>query len=260
MNSAVLSQRFSEYAARFQQPDGSFAFGIRTKIDHTKDVCRITDTLVAGERTFSPHEAELFAAAALFHDVSRFEQYQNFHTFRDDKSFDHGEKSAKLIQTENFLSGFYHADIAIVTDAVRVHNRLTIPATLPAASLPAAKMVRDADKLAILELLIAFFNGPEEIRSQEINKLDMPDTPGWSDDVLADAAAGRPVRHAAMRNVNDFKLILFSWAHDLNYRSAAIYALDHALYPAVRRLLPASDALDALLAQTLNFLQRRISG
>ena len=105
-------------------------------------------------------------------------------------------------------------------------------------------MVRDADKLAILRLIIRFFNGDY---SDPTIRLDLPDTPGWSPAILETALSGKCVVYADMKCINDFKLGLFAWSCDLNYPASAALALDEDLFGHIRALLPESDRIDKLL-------------
>ena len=251
MDFGVFQRRFQEYVRTFSEPDGSCPFPVRMKIGHTDDVCRITRELIAADGSFTAREREVFLLAALFHDISRFEQYRRFGTFRDDLSFDHGDRSAEILGSGGFLGGIAPEDARTVTDAVRYHNKLRLP---PEHATPAAKMIRDADKLAILELLIGFFNGPAEIRDSEAAKLGLPDSPGFSSAVLRSVLDGEPVRHRELTCVNDFKLVLFGWANDINFPVSAAYALKKEYYPAIRKLLPEGAEIDELLKRTLVLL------
>ncbi|MBO4709039.1 MAG: HD domain-containing protein [Kiritimatiellae bacterium] len=236
---------FDRYVAGFHEPDGSVPFAISAKFQHTGEVCELTDRILAGEPGFTAHEALIFRLCALFHDLSRFEQYAKFKTFLDKISFDHGDRSAALIDELGFIPDLPAEDRACVIDAVRVHNKFAIPDDLPQAHLPAAKMVRDADKLAILRLIIRFFSGDF---SDPTIRLDLPDTPGWSPDILETALCGRGVHYTDMKSINDFKIALFAWSGDLNYPASAFIALDEDLFGRLRALLPADGRIDDLLA------------
>ena len=237
-------QGFDRYVAGFREPDGSVPFAIDAKFKHTGEVCEITDRILAGEPGFSPREALVFRLCALFHDLSRFEQYAKFKTFLDKISFDHGDRSAALVDELGFIPDLPAEDRACVIDAVRVHNKFAIPEAFPAAHLPAAKMVRDADKLAILRLIIRFFNG--DISDPTI-RLDLEDTPGWTPSILETALSGKCVVYTDMKNINDFKIGLFAWSGDLNYPASAALALDEDLFGRLRALLPESPDIDRLL-------------
>lgn len=235
---------FDRYVAGFHDPDGSVPFAISAKFQHTGEVCEITDLILAGEPGFTAHEALVFRLCALFHDLSRFEQYAKFRTFLDKLSFDHGDRSAALIDELGFIPDLPAEDRACIIDAVRVHNKFAIPADLPPAHLPAAKMVRDADKLAILRLIIRFFSGDF---SDPTIRLDLPDGPGWSAEILETALRGQCVHYTDMKTLNDFKIALFAWSGDLNYHASAAIALDEDLFGRLRAFLPADGRIDDLL-------------
>ena len=235
---------FDRHVAKFRDTSGALPFALEAKFKHTGEVCEITEKIVAGEARFSPRETLVFRLCALFHDISRFEQYDKFKTFLDRHSFDHGDRSAALIDELGLVPELSSEDRACVIDAVRVHNKFAIPADFPPARLAAAKMVRDADKLAILRLIIRFFNGDY---SDPAIRLDLPDTPGWTPAILETALNGKCVVYADMKNINDFKLGLFAWSCDINYPASAALALDEDLFGRIRALLPASAEIDALL-------------
>ena len=235
---------FDRHVAKFRDASGALSFVLEAKFKHTGEVCEITEKIVAGEARFSPHETLLFRLCALFHDISRFEQYTQYKTFLDRISFDHGDRSAALIDELGLVPELPAEDRACVIDAVRVHNKFAIPADFPSAHLAAAKMVRDADKLAILRLIIRFFSGDY---SDPTIRLDLPDTPGWTPAILETALSGKCVVYTDMKCINDFKLGLFAWSCDLNYPASAALALDEDLFGRIRALLPKSDQIDDLL-------------
>ena len=235
---------FDRHVAEFRDAAGRLPFALQAKFDHTGEVCEITEKIVAGEARFSPRDTLIFRLCALFHDISRFEQYDKFKTFLDRHSFDHGDRSAALIDELGLVPELPAEDRACVIDAVRAHNKFSIPADLAPAHLAAAKMVRDADKLAILRLIIRFFNGDY---SDPAIRLDLPDTPGWSPAILETALSGKCVVYTDMKCVNDFKLGLFAWSCDLNWPASAALALDEDLFGRIRATLPESDKIDALL-------------
>ncbi len=243
MNSDLAEERaaFRAYAALFAEPDGTFCFPVRMKSFHTEDVLRIAEWIMDHEKgsAFSAEERRFALLAALFHDVSRFEQYRRFGTFRDALSFDHGARSAEIM-LECFAGNFTERERRIVADAVRIHNKPAIPPDFPAESLKTARITRDADKLSIFSLILKFFNDKTGQWSDRSMKLDLSDSPGFTESILRDVLAGKSVLHSDMRNVNDFKLSLFSWAADLNFPASADYVLENKFYSELESLLPES--------------------
>ena len=235
---AVFERRFRDYAETFRNADGSLDLPIRSKIEHTFNVCRTTEEICRREgRTGS--ETHVFLLCALFHDLSRFEQFRKFRTFRDADSFDHGNRSEELMLSGGFLQDVPPGIKAVVACAVRLHNKLEIPPDTPQECLPAVRMVRDADKLDILNLVYEFFTDPE--KADPTLKLELPATPGCSDPILRAVLEGRPVLYSDLRNINDFILALFSWASRLNYPGSAQLALERELYGHLYSLLDLPD-------------------
>lgn len=252
-NISLFEQRFQDYAGTFAGPDGTFVFPVRRKIEHTFDVCRISGIL-SDRSGFSGNDVFLFHLCALFHDVSRFEQYQKFGTFLDAASFDHGNRSAEIVEEHGFLRELSGRDLATVLTAIRFHNKPRIPAGCPDFALNAAKMVRDADKLSILTIIWEFFTDPE--KSDPAIKLSLPDTPGFTPEVFDAVMHGQPVLYSSFRCVNDFIITLFSWTVDLNFPASAAFALENRLYEKLGTLLPPGPDSDRLRGMTENRLKK----
>ena len=148
-------------------------------------------------------EASLWSASwrrgalrtALLHDLSRFEQFQRFHSFNDAESFDHGDRSAELAASGDWLEGFGPEERDAILTAIRVHNKLVIPPGLPERALLWSRAIRDADKLDIIPILLDYLEDPE---NESIMRGECP-------------------RHRDMRTVCDFVASKFLWANDLNF-------------------------------------------
>ncbi len=244
-------ESFLAYVRTFHASDGILPLPMRLKLQHTFEVCRFVELICDGEGGCPERERSLFLTAGLFHDVSRFEQYEKHKTFLDAASFDHGNRSAELLEEKDFLSGLPEIERVCIAEAVRVHNKIAIPQDFPAEFLPVAQMTRDADKLAILCLLIRFFSGRCDDPTM---RLDLPDTPEIHEGILSQAMHGS-VRYADLQNVNDFKLAIFGWAHDLNFAATRRIAREKKIYETVRTLLPEDSRVDALLKETQSVLK-----
>lgn len=257
---SVFERRFRDYVEEFRNADGSFYFPIRRKLEHTFDVCRTTEEICRREKR-SAEETHIFLLCSLFHDLSRFEQFRKFRTFRDADSFDHGNRSEELMLSGDFLRGVPPDQQSVIACAVRLHNKSSIPADTPRECLPAAQMVRDADKLDILKLVYEFFMDPAKV--DPTMKLELPISPGCTESILNAVLEGKPILYSDMRNVNDFILALFSWAFQFNYASAAELALERKLYPKLYSLLSVPEdktaPLPALTEQRLRKKMRRPS-
>lgn len=152
-----LEQHLRDYAASFYNGQPENDRNIRLKIDHTFRVRDEARRIAAAELP-DPAERSLAERAALLHDLSRFEQFARFGTFKDAASFDHGDRSAELAAEQHLLDDLDEAAQADVLDAIRSHNKLAIPGTLSERGTVLAQVVRDADKIDIMPILFDYLN------------------------------------------------------------------------------------------------------
>lgn len=241
----ALELQFREYARSFASPGEEPPRPNVLKVAHTFDVCELMDRIVCGEPVFAPEQYFPAYLCALFHDVSRFEQYRDYRTFRDDRSFDHGKRSAEIFLRDFSVPGLSTEEKQWIAAAVEFHNKPKLPESLSPETLPLAKAVRDADKLSIMKLLNRHFKRPLFSREEAVS-LSMPDTPEFTEELAVAAIRGEPVRHAQMKNVNDFKISVFGWTSDVNFSTSARFLLEGKYYDELRSFLPESSLLDEL--------------
>ena len=102
-------------------------------------------------------EIDLAMLIGLLHDIGRFEQENQYHTFNDLKSFDHGDYGAELLK--KLIRNFINIDKYdnVIFEAVRNHNKIRIDEKLSEQEKFFARLVRDADKLDIMDEAIKVF-------------------------------------------------------------------------------------------------------
>ncbi len=81
------------------------------------------------------------------------------------------------------------------------------------------KLIRDADKLDILKLVSEDYQKEEELRNPAL-EFNMPDTPGFSRNIVADILNNRMVKLTDTKNRNDIKLLRLSWVFDISFPEA----------------------------------------
>jgi putative nucleotidyltransferase with HDIG domain len=221
-NDVILFQNwFEHYVETFRSPDPYTDRNNRLKKDHS---LRVRDHCIAIARSLHlPEEQRLLAETiGLFHDIGRFEQFRKYRTFSDKRSENHAELGAAVMKQENILSRLAPGEQDVILKGIQFHNARDIPADRDPDTRFFLKIVRDADKLDILELLAEFYNSADTGNNPAL-ALDLPDTPGISEAVLDDLRAQRCVDLKNCRSVNDFKCLQSSWVFDLNFP----YSLEH---------------------------------
>lgn len=115
---------------------------IRRKYNHTYRVMKYAEE-IAKSLNLNNKEIQRAKICALFHDLGRFPQYEEFNTFNDKKSFDHGDKSEEILKNMNYND-------EIVLNAVKYHNKAFVPEFDELTNIH-CKIIRDADKLDIMD-------------------------------------------------------------------------------------------------------------
>ena len=218
---AELENSFIEYADRFLTAQPLFNRNIILKREHSLRVRREC-TEIAGSLDISDHDRFITEVAGLFHDVGRFEQYTKYRTFVDLKSEDHGQLGIAVLKELNFLDGFDATDAAQILTAIGCHNRRTIPEEeVSGRELLMSKVVRDADKLDIMNVVLDYYRHPE---TNDTVTLDLENSPAISGAIIRSVRRCESVAMRDLRTVTDFKIAQLGWVYDLNFpRSFQIY-------------------------------------
>ena len=125
---------------------------ISRKYYHTFRVSEYSKELAKNEN-LNEHDSYIAFICALLHDIGRFKQATEFNTYIDLKSFDHGDMGYEILLKNDYISNYVtdETDKAIVLKAVKNHNKYSIDSSLNEKEMFFAKLVRDADKLDILD-------------------------------------------------------------------------------------------------------------
>lgn len=206
---------FNGYVKNFYSDDPLIQEGIRFKEDHTFRVC---GNIVRIGCSLDLQEADLNLAEtiALFHDVGRFRQLEVYRTFNDRVSENHSLLGLRELEQAGVLAALAGEERAIVSEAIGCHNLCDLPQDLPDRSLLFARLIRDADKLDILEM----FTRKYAERNREPNPdlwSGRPGAGGYSPVFIENLLQHRGCSYDDIKNSNDRKLLHLSWVYDINY-------------------------------------------
>jgi hypothetical protein len=224
---------------------------VALKEDHCLRVRREMGELGA-ELELSGPDIMLAEATGLLHDVGRFEQYSRYGTFVDAVSVDHARLGCRILMNSGILDGLSTGESVIIRRAVMNHSALEIPEDLDERAGFFLRLLRDADKLDIWRVMLDYYSSGGGSEDEAVG-LNLPDTPGVSDEVLDDLYAGRPVNAANLRNQNDFKLLQAGWVYDINFAPSMARVRQRRYLEKLRSYLPDSEevreALDSMAAE-----------
>ena len=147
-----LKHWFHNYVHTFKFTDQAIQRNIDLKEEHTMRVCR--EILNIGEQLgLNDDELRLAEIIALFHDIGRFEQISRYQTFMDSKSVDHAELGIKILEHFEILKPFDDPIKELVCCSVKYHSKPELPVVENETCIFFAKLIRDADKLDILNVV-----------------------------------------------------------------------------------------------------------
>ncbi len=210
-----LQSWFSEYVGRFINGDSELSRVARMKERHTARV-RMTARRLGSALGLKARELVLAETMALLHDVGRFPQYARYRTFRDQDSENHALLGLRVINRSRLLSAFRPAERRHIARAVALHNAARAPDLPDPQSQRYLKLLRDADKLDILKVMIGHY-GKRRLQDNVVSEFEVSAGNDCSPGVVAALRAGRVVPLAATRTVNDIRLLYISWVFDLNF-------------------------------------------
>ncbi|MCD8028978.1 MAG: HD domain-containing protein [Erysipelotrichaceae bacterium] len=121
---------------------------IRLKLVHTYEVVKVSDYL-CNQLHLGDEDKQLAALIGLLHDIGRFEQWIQFHSFADYKTIDHAQYSSKMLFEQQLIRMFIKDDQydSIIKNAIEQHNKYQIDDGFDERTLLFIHLIRDADKL-----------------------------------------------------------------------------------------------------------------
>ncbi len=188
---------------------------IRLKEAHSLRVYAHVENIVRTEQL--PDDiARAALLAGLYHDCGRFPQFRQYRTFVDAASSNHARLSLDVLKKKGFLAGEKQHVRALAQTAVLLHNRSALPDSLLPDARLVTDMVRDADKLDIICIMVSHFN--QALPENDAVFLHVEDNPeAYSPELVQDVLAGRVIPYRDLRYVNDFRLLLGTWMHELRF-------------------------------------------
>jgi hypothetical protein len=205
--------RFKDYAAGFKGAGGFCDENIDLKVEHTLRVASEMSRLCAAEK-IRGRLADLALYTAMLHDLSRFSQFKLSGSFNDAESFDHGDRSAEIAAAEGWVSDLERPAAEAVLTAVCWHNKPAVPEGLSPDAMLLTKLIRDADKLDIFNVLLRHLAHPEENPAVTFS---LDPRAGVTPKIAAAIAEGRQAAHRDMRSAADFIAAKLLWPFDLNF-------------------------------------------
>ncbi len=256
-----LQKWFTGYVAGFYT-DGSDEFldkHVRLKEEHTARVCREMGHITQG-MGLSREDESLAQATALLHDVGRFEQIRTYRTYVDPKSVNHGLLGVEVLDKEGVLNNLSEEEQTILKTAVQWHGAKALPEGFDERTALFCKLVRDADKLDVLDLLIGnfrrYYDDPEHFDLE----VEFPDRPQVSEHVIEALLRHELMDYRQIRTLHDAQMVLLGWVYDINFTSALQRIAEKKYLEQIAAFLPDLPEVRRAVEHIVDYLKKRLQG
>jgi hypothetical protein len=222
------------------------------KEEHTFRVC---DLILDIGHSLGLTAEELLVAEciALFHDLGRFLQFQQYGTFADAKSINHAHLAVQILHEQHWLdlvkiSAEYQQ---LIDQSILVHNQPQLPSNLDPNTHKFAQLIRDADKLDIYFVVTQYYlaklhgiKGSQE--ENESIELGLSQSEKISPKVMTAITQKQIVLNPDLQTVNDFKMLQMAWVYDLNFPRSFQLLHDRQYLAIIQQTLPVTPEIHAI--------------
>jgi HD superfamily phosphohydrolase YqeK len=229
---------FESYVSTFKYNNYDLQQNIDLKKEHTKRVCK--EIINIGEQlSLNEKELELAGIIALLHDVGRFEQYARHKTFLDHKSENHAKLGLSILNHHGVLNSLDVNVRELIITSIRNHNLPSLPTDGSGLSMFYSKILRDADKLDIWKVVTDYYQRTNG-KKNDVLTLDLPETPGFSEEIYQNIMNRSIVDIRHVKNLNDLKLLQTGWIFDINFAPTFNTIQDRQYLKKMHNVLPDS--------------------
>ncbi|MGD1076093.1 MAG: HD domain-containing protein [Thermodesulfovibrionales bacterium] len=247
---------FSDYCRTFYSRNAEDQRNIVLKEQHTHNVCKNIVRL-SEEESLTADEILLAETTALFHDIGRFEQYAQYKTFSDSISVNHATLGEKIVSDKGVLRILPEREQGLILQAIRFHNAYRIPDARDHESLLLLRLIRDADKLDIWRVFLEYYEAPAGERASAVG-LDLPDTPEYSEEILACIFERRIALLSSLKTLTDFKLLQISWIYDINFEASLRMLEERNYLNRIIKTVPQTEEIVQVAVAVQDYLQTRL--
>jgi len=247
---------FTNYVRGFYGEDAFINTNIQLKECHTHRVCNEMRKLSTALQ-MTADDAALAETIALFHDVGRFPQFQQYRTYKDQISVNHCLLALEVLAEHQVLDVLGADERAIIEKAIEFHGAKDMPPMNERAA-HFTKMIRDADKIDIFELLVENYRILAEEPEKFTWELEYPDTPECSPEIIEAILNRQLIDYRKLKTVNDAKLLQLGWVFDVNFDHSLRQIHDRGYLQAIIDLLPKTEPVERAAACIMDYVTKKI--
>jgi HD superfamily phosphodiesterase len=214
----LIQDNVTDYILSFQSDEEAVILNYKLKKEHINRVVVNAEILA---KHLNCEESYILIAklVALLHDIGRFEQFRDYQTFNDYISKDHSEIGLKVIEENNLIANLQPEVQEVIKKAVSFHNKIAVPKDENKEVTFFSNIIRDADKLDILEMAISEYSSKNNSKNSAFS-LELKDSIEISKPIEKSVLEGKLPDRKEMKTITDFKLVQMAFVYDLNFKES----------------------------------------
>ncbi|MGA2171506.1 MAG: HD domain-containing protein [Sedimentisphaerales bacterium] len=252
-----LRDWFDGFVAGFYGGDEYVNANIKLKQDHSKRVCDEM-LFLADELSLGENERLLAEAIGLLHDAGRFPQFAKYRTYSDPRSINHCQLAVSVLEEHKVLDALEPGEKQIILKAIEYHGVKELPENLDDDTLLFCRLIRDADKIDILCVMVENYRIQRQEPSRFSYELELPDEPRCSPEIIRAVLNGERIDYANLRTWNDMKLINLSWVYDVNFVPTLKRIKERKSLEAIIEMLPDTPDIRRVSEKIFAYVDSRI--
>jgi len=230
---------------------------IQIKLEHSLNVaynCRA----IAEELKWAESDIITAEALGLLHDIGRFSQFAEFRTFSDSDSVNHGELGCKVVSQSNILSSISGRHRQCILEGIRHHNHRNLVQDVNPDSMPFLKLVRDADKLDIFQIVNKIENN-NQLEERMKSALNLKSDGSVNSAVLDEIRGNNMVSNSNVKSLVDFHLMQLSWVFDINYGPTFRRISERRYFERIISILPDEKEVQNVAKSISSYLETHVA-
>lgn len=208
-----IKEKFLDYVGGFPDKDCFY------KVEHTFRVVSFAKE-IAKSLGLNKEDLYLVELASILHDIGRFEQKKKYNTFIDYKSKYHGDIGVEVLLHNDLIDEFCKTpeEKSIVLKTCKYHGTLTVPENLLEKEKLIINIVRDSDKIDILNNAL-LGNIKLDIGEDKVSK-----------EVLEDFYHHKPINIKNKKSRADRLVVWLAFTYDFNFKYTYQYLKEYKIF------------------------------
>ncbi len=204
---------------------------------------------IAKKLNLNDKDIELAKCIGILHDIGRFEQFSEYHTFKDIQ-MDHGNYGEEVIKRKDILKHFDidKEDYEVVYTAIRNHNKYSIENNLTERELLFSKMIRDADKLDIIYV----------IGNPKMRDFIHEDDSEISENITKAFYNNTQIKYEDIKTHSDRLLVYLSYPYDINFDITLKIIKENKYYEKIYNGLKYKDKYTRYFEHINKYIEERV--